>query len=113
MNIIIRLKLSQSNEFRRSFYQRRGSNNSGEIQLQEISQEISPDAGTNPEEVDIIADSKGHYCSSCCFKPSQRDKLLNRYVHFISCCSFKNRTNSKRSQNFRSIAILQIILAEL
>ena len=41
------------------------------------------------------------------------ESQLNRSVHFISSRSFKNRTNSKRSQNFRSIAILQVILAEL
>ena len=37
---------------------------------------------------------------------------LNKSVHFISSCSFKNRTNSERSQNFRSVAVLQLILAE-
>ena len=38
---------------------------------------------------------------------------LNQYVHFISSLSFTNCANSKRSQNFRSMAILQVILAEL
>ena len=39
--------------------------------------------------------------------------LIKKRVTLYSCSSFKNRTNSKRSQNFRSIAILQVILAEL
>ena len=38
---------------------------------------------------------------------------LNRSIHFISSRSFKNCTNSERSQNFHSIDILQVILAEL
>ena len=41
------------------------------------------------------------------------ESQLTRSVHFISSRSFKNCTNSERSQNFHSIAVLQVILAEL
>ena len=45
--------------------------------------------------------------------PKSAGSQLNRFVHFISNRRFINHTNSKISQNFRSIAVLQVVLASL
>ena len=45
--------------------------------------------------------------------PKSAGSQLNRFVRFISNRRFINHTNSKRSQNFRSIDVLQVILASL
>ena len=103
MNIIIMMKLSASNQFRRSFYQsgRQNSNNTEEMELQEVLPE---------QKVEIQEDSNSNQglshplksCIPCCCKPSQVENI-SRYVG-QKIISFKKWENPK-SGTFRLFLI--------
>ena len=75
MNIVIMMKLSQSNQFRKSFYQS-GANISDEIELEEI----SPDQPENTVNVTIENSRRfsSRFCFPCCTNVNQQHDNVRR-----------------------------------
>ena len=81
MNIIIMMKLSAANQFRRSFYQsgRQNSNNTEEMELQDVLPEQNADNILEPDLNSNQGISPLKSCIPCCCKPSQVENI-SRYV---------------------------------